>query len=221
MLSLVILISGRGSNMEAILAAKLPVHIKAVISNRPDAKGLQTATAQGIATAVIDHKAFTSRDDFDAALATAIDQHAPDLIILAGFMRVLGAAFIAKYPNRIINIHPSLLPSYPGLHTHQRAIDDGVKIHGATVHIVTPALDHGPILMQAAVPVRADDTAETLATRVLEEEHILYPAVIRAFAAGNVKLYERDGQTTLAVVQTANSPVIPDANTARVTSLHA
>ena len=207
MQSIVILISGRGSNMEALLAANLPVDIRAVIANRPDAKGLQTATGQGVATRVVDHKTFTAREDFDAALAAAIDEFAPDYIILAGFMRVLGAAFIAKYPNRIINVHPSLLPAYPGLHTHQRALDDGVKIHGATVHVVTPALDHGPILAQAAVPVLAGDTAETLAARVLAQEHIIYPAVVRALASGKVKFHERDGQLYANVFQTEISAV--------------
>jgi phosphoribosylglycinamide formyltransferase 1 len=202
MQSIVILISGRGSNMEALLAANLPVEIRAVIANRPDAKGLQTAAAQGVATRVVDHKTFAAREDFDAALAAAIDEFAPDYIILAGFMRVLGAAFIAKYPNRIINIHPSLLPAYPGLHTHQRALDDGVKIHGATAHVVTPALDHGPILAQAAVPVLAGDTAETLAARVLAQEHIIYPTVVRALVSGNVKFHERDGHLYATVFQT-------------------
>lgn len=209
MKSIVILISGRGSNMEALIAAKLPTEIRAVIANRADAKGLQIAAQQGIATRVVEHKTFATREDFDTALAAAIDEFAPDYIILAGFMRVLGANFIAKYPKRIINIHPSLLPAYPGLHTHQRALDDGVKIHGATVHVVTPALDHGPILAQAAVPVRPDDTAELLAARVLAQEHVMFPVVVRALVNGNVKFHERDGQTYATVVQTHDDHVIP------------
>ncbi len=186
MKSIVILISGRGSNMESIIKANLPVEIRAVISNKSDAKGLQFANYHGIATHVVDHKSFATRDEFDQALAQTIDQHAPDYIILAGFMRVLGADFIACYPNRIINIHPSLLPAFPGLHTHREALAAGVKLHGATVHIVTPALDCGPILAQVSVPVLANDTEASLAERVLIEEHRLYPAVIRALIEGPV-----------------------------------
>ncbi len=190
MKSIVILISGRGSNMEAILrtrsTANLPVDIRAVISNRPGAKGLETAAAHDIPQRVVDHKDYASRDDFDRALAGTIDFFQPDFVVLAGFMRVLGADFIAHFPNRIINIHPSLLPSFPGLNTHRRALAAGVKIHGATVHLVTPDLDCGPIIAQAAVPVLPDDTEQALAERVLAQEHIIYPRVIGWLAAGEV-----------------------------------
>lgn len=188
MLNVVILISGRGSNMEAILAAKLPIRVSAVISNRPNAAGLATAQRHGIPTTAIDHKAFATREHFDTALGDAIAAHAPDFVVLAGFMRVLGAAFIARFPNRILNIHPSLLPSFPGLHTHQRALDAGVKIHGATVHVVTPELDHGPILAQAAVPVLPGDSEDALAARVLKQEHQIYPAVLKALADGRLRI---------------------------------
>jgi len=182
MLSIVILISGRGSNMEAILKARLPLDIRAVIANRPDAGGLQTASAAGCATEVVDHTLFSSRDAFDNALAARIDHHRPDLIVLAGFMRILGRAFIERYPNKILNIHPSLLPAFPGLHTHRQALEAGVRIHGATVHIVTPELDAGPILAQVAVPVAADDDEDSLGARVLRQEHVIYPAVLRRLA---------------------------------------
>lgn len=174
--------------MEAILAAKLPIRVAAVISNRPGAAGLATAQRHGIPNLVIDHKAYATRAEFDSALGNAIDAYAPDYVVLAGFMRVLGADFIARFPNRILNIHPSLLPSFPGLHTHQRALEAGVKIHGATVHVVTPELDHGPILAQAAVPVIPGDTEDELATRVLAQEHRIYPAVLKALADGRIKI---------------------------------
>ncbi|MCL2524778.1 MAG: phosphoribosylglycinamide formyltransferase [Betaproteobacteria bacterium] len=190
----VILISGRGSNMEALIAArdagKLPVAIAAVISNRPEARGLATAAAAGIATAALDHKTFASRAAFDAALAEAIDRHAPDLVVLAGFMRILGEDFVRRYEGRLLNIHPSLLPAFPGLDTHQRALEAGVRLHGCTVHFVTPALDHGPIVIQAAVPVQDDDSEETLAARVLAQEHIIYPQAVRWFAEGRLQLIE-------------------------------
>jgi phosphoribosylglycinamide formyltransferase 1 len=169
---IVILISGRGSNMEAIIAAAkaendpLPVKISAVISNRPDAMGLAIALAAGIATRVVDHKSFSSRDAFDAALTHAIDEFAPDLVVLAGFMRVLGEKIVTHYAGRMLNIHPSLLPLFPGLHTHEQALKAGVKVHGATVHFVTPALDHGPIVIQSVVAVEADDTADSLAASI-------------------------------------------------------
>jgi phosphoribosylglycinamide formyltransferase-1 len=188
MKSIVVLISGRGSNMEAIVRANLPLSIRAVIANRPDAAGLSFATTADVAHEVVDHKAHPSREAFDAALATVIDTYAPDLIVLAGFMRILTASFIARYTGRIINIHPSLLPAFPGLDTHARALAAGVKVHGATVHVVTPELDHGPILAQAAVPVLAGDTEEALAARVLTQEHQLYPAVLRAWATGMLAL---------------------------------
>jgi phosphoribosylglycinamide formyltransferase-1 len=184
--NIVILISGGGSNMAAIVRAaqrdgwgeRFGARIAAVISNRADAKGLQLAQAQGIATAVVDHKAFASREDFDAALANAIDAHAPALVVLAGFMRILTPGFVARYSGRLVNIHPSLLPAFPGLHTHQRALDAGCRFAGATVHQVTAELDFGPILDQAVVPVLPDDTADALAARVLTQEHLLYPRAI-------------------------------------------
>ncbi len=183
MKSIVILISGRGSNMEAIVRARIPgVRIAAVISNRPGAGGLAFAREHGIATAVIDHTAHADRASFDAALAECIDAHAPDLVVLAGFMRVLTDGFVRRYPGRLLNIHPSLLPAFPGLHTHRRALEAGVKLHGATVHFVTAELDDGPIVVQAAVPVRADDDEATLAARVLAQEHVIYPQVVRWFA---------------------------------------
>ncbi|AMS33152.1 MAG: phosphoribosylglycinamide formyltransferase [Betaproteobacteria bacterium] len=185
MRSIVILISGRGSNMAAILAANLPLSIKAVISNNPMATGLDTARQAGIETRVINHREFASREQFDAALLAAIQSFAPDLVVLAGFMRILTPGFIEQLEGRIINIHPSLLPAFAGLNTHQQAIDARVKLHGATVHVVTAKLDHGPIIAQAAVPVLGDDTADTLAARVLAQEHVLYPTVLRAFAASN------------------------------------
>jgi phosphoribosylglycinamide formyltransferase-1 len=188
----VILISGRGSNMQALVEAKPGLDFRAVISNRPAAKGLEWAASAGIATRAVDHKAFTTREDFDAALAQAIDAFAPDYIFLAGFMRILTAAFIDRYPRRILNIHPSLLPAFPGLDTHRRAIEAGVKLHGATVHFVTPALDHGPILVQAAVPVLADDTEDTLAQRVLAQEHRIYPQAARWLAQGRVEFLNED-----------------------------
>lgn len=188
MKSIVILISGRGSNMEAILRAGVPVEVRAVISNRPDAKGLELAAARGIKTIAIDHTEFKTREAFDEALAKTIDALKPDFIVLAGFLRILSDAFVKRYPKRIVNIHPSLLPSFPGLNTHQRVLDAGVKIHGATVHFVTADLDHGPIIAQTAVRVTQDDTDDSLATRVLSAEHMLYPQVLRWLAEGRVEL---------------------------------
>jgi len=186
--TIVILISGRGSNMEAILGARLPARIAAVISNEPDAKGLATAQAQGIPTAVVAHRAFPDRAAFDSALAAAIDFHQPDLVVLAGFMRILTDDFVARYSGRLMNIHPSLLPAFPGLHTHRHALAAGVRIHGCTVHFVTPALDGGPIIIQAAVPVRPGESEEALAARVLREEHRIYPQAIRWFCEGRLTL---------------------------------
>jgi phosphoribosylglycinamide formyltransferase-1 len=183
---IVVLISGRGSNMEALLAAGLPV--VAVIANRADAKGLAIAQARGVATRVVEHRAYPSREAFDGALAEAIDAHRPDLIVLAGFMRVLTPAFVQRFANRMINIHPSLLPSFPGLDTHRRALDAGVKLHGCTVHFVTDALDHGPIIAQAAVPVLPDDTENALAARVLAQEHRVLPAAVRWFLEGRLAI---------------------------------
>jgi phosphoribosylglycinamide formyltransferase-1 len=188
----VILISGRGSNMRSIVEARTGLEVKAVVSNRPEAQGLEWARSQGIATAVVDHKAHATREAFDAALADEIDRHAPDLILLAGFMRILTPAFMTRYPRRILNIHPSLLPSFPGLHTHRRALDAGVKVHGCTVHVVTSALDAGPIVAQAAVPVIAGDTEESLAARVLEAEHRIYPQVVRSLLEGRVEFLPGD-----------------------------
>jgi len=179
--NVVILISGRGSNMRSLVEADLPARIAAVVSNRPDAKGLDYARDRAIPIEVVDHKAFASRAAFDAALAEAIDRHAPDLVVLAGFMRVLTESFVRRYDGRLLNIHPSLLPSFPGLHTHERALEAGVKVHGATVHFVTADLDHGPIVVQAAVPVRAGDDADELAARVLRQEHVIYPRAVRWF----------------------------------------
>jgi phosphoribosylglycinamide formyltransferase-1 len=182
----VVLLSGRGSNFQAIVEANLPVEIVAAISNRPQAAGLEYARSQGIPAIALDHSAHASRESFDALLADAIDRHQPDLVVLAGYMRILSPAFIARYEGRLMNIHPSLLPMFPGLKTHERALAEGVKIHGCTVHFVTAQLDHGPIVIQAAVPVRADDTVETLAARVLAQEHRIYPRAIRWFAQGRL-----------------------------------
>lgn len=184
MSKVVVLISGRGSNMEALLNAGIPV--AAVISNRPDAKGLQTARERGIQTAVVDHKAYAERSGFDTALAKEIDRFSPKLVVLAGFMRVLTAEFVARYAGRMINIHPSLLPAFPGLDTHRRALDSGALVHGCTVHFVTAALDHGPVIAQAAVAVHADDDENSLAARVLEQEHLLLPQAVRWFLAGKL-----------------------------------
>lgn len=192
MISVVILISGRGSNMASLLAAvdsgALAVRITAVLSNRPDAQGLATAAACGVPTRVVDHRQFAAREDFDAALAAAIDTFAPDLVVLAGFMRILGDRFVRRYAGRLINIHPSLLPAFPGLHTHRRALDEGVRIHGCTVHFVTPELDHGPVIVQAAVPVLDADDEATLAARVLAQEHQVYLLAVRWFAEGRLCL---------------------------------
>jgi phosphoribosylglycinamide formyltransferase-1 len=190
MKNIVILISGGGSNMAAIIrtaeeqnwAKRLNTRVSAVISNKADAEGLMFAKQHGIATAVVDHKAFAGepqpREAFDAALMTEIDKHQPHLVVLAGFMRILTPSFVAHYEGRLINIHPSLLPAFPGLHTHERAIEAGCKFAGATVHRVTAELDHGPILAQAVVPVLPNDTADTLAARVLTQEHLIYPKAV-------------------------------------------
>jgi phosphoribosylglycinamide formyltransferase-1 len=187
-----ILISGRGSNMEAIVRActaeRWPAQVVVVVANRPDAGGLAFAAEQGIATAVVDHKAHPHRDAFDAALADVLDGFAPDVVVLAGFMRILGAAFVRRFEGRLLNIHPSLLPAFPGLHTHRRALEAGCKAAGATVHFVTPELDHGPIVMQSVVPVRADDDELTLAARVLATEHVIYPKSVRWFVEGRLVL---------------------------------
>lgn len=188
----VILISGRGSNMQALVEAKPGLAFRAVISNRPAAAGLAWAAAQGIETRVVDHKAYASREEFDASLARAIDAFAPDYLFLAGFMRILSPGFIDRYPRSILNIHPSLLPLFPGLDTHRRALEAGVKLHGATVHFVTHALDHGPILVQAAVPVLEGDSPDVLAARVLAQEHRIYPQAARWLAEGRVRFGDGD-----------------------------
>lgn len=210
MKSIVILISGRGSNMESLLAAvargEVPVRVAAVISNRPDAKGLETAAAQGVPTAVVDHKAYAGREAFDAALVECIDRYAPDLVVLAGFMRILTEGFVRHYQGRLLNIHPSLLPSFPGLHTHQKALAEGVRIHGCTVHFVTPALDHGPVVVQAAVPVLDGDDEAALAARVLAQEHLVYPLAVRWFAEGRLRL--EDGRVRLDAPRPAPAPLI-------------
>jgi phosphoribosylglycinamide formyltransferase-1 len=193
----VVLISGRGSNMEALLDAKLPVEFACVISNKPDAAGLAIAARHRVPTAVVNHRDHPGRAEFDTALAEEIDRHRPDLVVLAGFMRVLSDAFVRRYENRLINIHPALLPAFPGLDTHARALAAGVKLHGCTVHYVTPEVDSGPIIAQAAVPVLAGDTPATLAARVLRQEHRLYPQVLRWLAEDRVRLRD-DG--TVAVL---------------------
>ena len=189
MKNIVILISGSGSNMAAIVraaekerwAARFGARVAAVVSNKADAQGLAIAREHRIATAVVSHKDYSTREDFDAALATAIDVHSPTLVVLAGFMRILTPGFVTRYARRLLNIHPSLLPAFPGLHTHRRAIEAGCRVAGVTVHEVTVDLDHGPILAQAAVPVMADDTEESLAARVLAQEHRVYPKAIGAW----------------------------------------
>ena len=184
MKSLVILISGRGSNMQALVKAGFPV--SAVISNRADAPGLVWAAAQGIVTVTVDHTAFATREAFDAALGGAVDAHAPELVVLAGFMRILTPAFVNRYAGRMLNIHPSLLPAFAGLDTHARALAAGVKVHGCTVHFVTPEPDSGPIVIQAAVPVLAADDGAALAARVLQQEHRIYAQAVRWFISGRL-----------------------------------
>ena len=200
MKNIVILISGRGSNMEAVVRAaqaeQWPARIAAVISHRPDAKGLEFAAAQGIATRVVPSKQYASRAEFDAALREVVDGYAPDLVVLAGFMRILTAPFVDHYAGRMLNIHPSLLPLFPGLATHQQALDAGVAEHGATVHFVTAELDHGPMVAQARVPVLPGDTETSLAARVLVEEHKLYPRAIRLFVEGRLRIEQ--GQVHIA-----------------------
>jgi phosphoribosylglycinamide formyltransferase-1 len=195
MKNIVVLISGRGSNMEAIIQACATegwnARIAAVVSNRPDAAGLVFARVRGIATAIVDHTAFGSREAFDAELARVIARFAPDLLLLSGFMRILTPAFVARFNGRMVNVHPSLLPAFSGLQTHRRAIEAGCKLAGATVHFVTPELDHGPIIAQAVVPVLPGDTEETLAARVLAREHVLYPRVVRWLVEGLVKVEGR------------------------------
>ena len=185
-MALVVLISGRGSNMRALVEAGLPV--KAVISNVAGAPGLEFARSRGIAAHVVEHRKFPSREAFETSLEREIEGFAPRLVALAGFMRVLGAGFVQRYDGRLLNIHPALLPAFPGLDTHARALAAGVKLHGCTVHFVTAEVDHGPIVIQAAVRVRPDDTAETLAARVLAQEHVVYPRAARWFLDGRLVL---------------------------------
>ncbi|MEO7320039.1 MAG: phosphoribosylglycinamide formyltransferase [Nitrosospira sp.] len=200
MKSLVILISGRGSNMRALIEAKLPVRIAAVISNRPDAAGLEIAKKHGLETRVLDQRAYPGREVFDAALAEAIDAYEPDLVALAGFMRILGDSFVNHYRGKLMNVHPSLLPAFPGLNTHARALKEGVKIHGCTVHFVTSQVDHGPIISQAAVHIMPHDTEDALATRVLQQEHRIYPEAVRWFMEGRLKLSNNHVAVDKAVV---------------------
>lgn len=192
---IVVLVSGEGSNLEAILDAvregRLQARVVAVISNRPEANALRRAARHGIAGEALDHRAYASREAFDEALARAIDAHRPDLVVLAGFMRILTPTFVNHYLGRMLNIHPSLLPAYPGLHTHARALGDGAQRHGASVHFVTAELDGGPVVLQGWAPVQTDDTPESLAAKVLKVEHRLYPLAIAWFAAGRLRL---DGQ---------------------------
>ena len=186
-----ILISGRGSNMMALVDSKLPGNCVGVISNRPDAAGLEWAAGRDIPTAVIDHKdktAFPTREAFDAALAAELESRGADVVFLAGFMRILTEGFVSRFTGRLLNIHPSLLPSFPGLHTHEAALETGVRVHGCTVHFVTPTLDCGPIIVQAAVPVLPDDNADRLAARVLNQEHIAYPQAARAILENRCQL---------------------------------
>ena len=201
------LLSGRGSNLEAIVAARLPIEIVAVISNQAAATGLDFARSQGLQAIALDPADYADRDSFDAALADEIARHTPDLVVLAGYMRILSAAFIARFENCLLNIHPSLLPAFPGLKTHQRALAEGVKIHGCTVHFVTSKLDHGPIVIQAAVPVLPNDTADTLAARVLQQEHRIYPQAIRWFAER--RLIKNGELVNLSGIEASQS-VFPD-----------
>ena len=194
------------SLLRAVADGSLPVRVAAVISNRPGAPGLATAAAAGVATRVLDHQGFASREAYDTALAAEIDALAPDIVVLAGFMRILSAAFVQHYAGRLINIHPSLLPSFTGLHTHQRALAAGVRVHGCTVHFVTPELDAGPIIVQAAVPVLDGDDEDRLAARVLAQEHRIYPLAVRWLAEGRLRLC--DGRVRLVAAQCAEAALI-------------
>ncbi len=205
-LPLVVLISGRGSNLQAIIDGAnngLPVDLQAVISNRPDAAGLAKAREHGIEARVLDHTAFANRQEYDHALQALVDSYEPALVVLAGFMRILTTAFVDHYRGRMLNIHPSLLPAFPGLDTHERALEAGVREHGASVHFVTEEVDGGPVIIQAKVPVQAGDTPEVLAARVLEQEHRIYPQAIRWFAEGRLRLQgnavQLDGRPVIGV----------------------
>jgi phosphoribosylglycinamide formyltransferase 1 len=212
LMRITVLISGRGSNLAALIAASRASDFKGavthVVSNKPQAAGLDIARAHAIATSVVDNACFASREAFEASLAETTDASEPDLIVLAGFMRVLSDGFVQRHAGRMLNVHPSLLPAYPGLYTHRRALADGVRIHGCTVHFVTAAVDVGPIVAQAAVPVRADDDEATLAARVLAQEHRLLPAAARWFCAGRLAL--QDGRVRLdAVRETDGALLVP------------
>jgi phosphoribosylglycinamide formyltransferase 1 len=198
MKSLLILISGRGSNMQALLEANLPARIAAVISNKPGAPGLEIARNRGYETIVLDQRSYPDREVFDQKLAEVIDAYAPDLVALAGFMRLLGGSFVSRYEGRLINIHPSLLPAFPGLHPHRQALKEGVKVHGCTVHFVTAETDRGPIIIQAAVQVMPSDTEETLAARVLQQEHRIYPEAVRWFMKDRLKLSDNSVEVSNA-----------------------
>jgi phosphoribosylglycinamide formyltransferase-1 len=210
MKSVVILISGRGSNMCALVEADLPGCKLVVVSNQADAAGLAYARQRGLATALVNHRDYPSRTAFDAALSETIDLHKPDLVVLAGFMRILGEQFVRHYQGRLLNIHPSLLPVFPGLHTHAQALAAGVRVHGCTVHFVTPALDSGPIIIQAVVPVQAGDDEDTLAARVLAQEHIIYPRAVKWFLEGRLQL-QKDGHVLLAGEQPVPARLIAPA----------
>ncbi|WP_456377290.1 phosphoribosylglycinamide formyltransferase [Thiolapillus sp.] len=213
-LPIVVLISGSGSNLQAIIDAAnkdLPVEIKAVISNQPDAYGLERARRADIPVAILEHQQFPDRESFDATLADLIDSYQPQLVLLAGFMRILTPGLVRHYHGRMLNIHPSLLPDFQGLHTHQRALEAEVQKHGASIHFVTEELDGGPVIIQASVPVLPGDDAETLAARVLEKEHVIYPLAVRWFAQGRLSLNERDqvvldGKILAAPVQLEQAP---------------
>lgn len=199
--------------MVSLLDAALPAEVCAVISNDPAAKGLEVAARRGVATTIVDHRGYSQRADFDAALAQAIDARGAELVVLAGFMRILTAEFVNRYHGRMVNIHPSLLPSFPGLHTHRQALAAGVRVHGCTVHFVTAQLDHGPIIIQAAVPVQPDDDEATLAARVLAEEHRIYPQAVRWLCEGRVTL-TADGRARVAGSTSATGALLspaPDA----------
>lgn len=207
---IVVLISGRGSNLQALLQASLPADFAAVVSNVPEARGLELARSHAIPTAAIDHRNYPQRADFDAALAAEIDRHRPDLVVLAGFMRVLTDGFVRRYEGKLLNIHPSLLPAFPGLDTHRRALEAGVRIHGCTVHFVTPALDNGPIVIQAAVAVLPGDTENALAVRVLAEEHRIYPQAVRWFCEGRLAV-SSGGQVSVADASTSPGALLSPA----------
>jgi phosphoribosylglycinamide formyltransferase-1 len=220
-LPVAVLISGSGSNLQALidgqLSGRLPIAIRIVVSNRADAFGLTRAERAGIPSQVLSHKGFSTREAYDAELAMLLDAHAPGLVVLAGFMRILSAGFVAHYQGRMFNIHPSLLPKYPGLHTHQRALDAGEKLHGATVHFVTDELDGGPAVLQARVPVLADDDAQSLAARVLSKEHLIYPMAVRWFADDRLRLGadgrpRLDGRLLIEPVQLGEVPESGDAD---------